>query len=172
MSKLNDILKNFPISPEDAKDLISRFEKIKEDQRAFLENNPGKFRSIEKIEAYIAEREEVGNKKKISSTKSTQTGFTSSLPEKSYSAIEATVSILKVFFWISIVAVFLIGAMATGFNLFFWVALLPASLLAVLAYAQIQLLEAFVNTAKNTSKTNALLDINNQILLELINKKK
>ena len=172
MPKLKDILQSFPISAEDANDLISRFETLKEDQRAFLENNPGKFRSIEKIEAYIAEREEGSKKKENPATESTQTDFTSSIPEKSYSAIEATVSILKVFFWIAVVVVFLIGGMVTGFNFFFWAAALPASLLALLVYAQIQLLEAFVNTAKNTNKTNTLLDINNQLLTELVKQKK
>lgn len=165
MSKLKLILESLSIPVEDANALLSRFESLREDQKEFLENNPGRFRSVEKIEAYISEREN-------SSNKNTLTGFNSSLPEKSYSAIEATVGILKVFFWIAVVVVFLIGGIVSGFNFFFWAAALPASLIALLVYAQIQLLEAFVNTAKNTNKTNTLLDINNQLLTELVKQKK
>ena len=167
MSKLRDHILTLPISGEEARELFLRIEKLSEGKRAFLENNPRMFNSLKDIDEYLKDRE---NSKDIENSKKDLFEMTSNIPEQSYSAIDSTIIITKIFFWLAFLIAFIGWGISTGFSGMFWATSLPISFLAMLVYAQIQLLEAFVNTAKNTNKTNLLIDINNQLLKELINK--
>ena len=79
---------------------------------------------------------------------------------KKYIAVEVVIGVLKMLFWIAL-TVFYLGlfVVAAEFNAdsLFIITGLTALVFFVISYAVIQLLEVFVDVAKNTNQTNLLL---------------
>lgn len=153
---LDKQLKEGKLSEERFNSLMNMHSRISQGQRDYLDNNFRLFKNIDKLEMFLkantAEVEEKLDTRSLNNiTSSTK------VARKSYGALEGAISILKVIFWLFLLASILVGGVATNFNFVFWISLIPISLLAILIYAQIQMLEAFKDTAENTNITNLLL---------------
>ena len=167
MSKFKDILQSFPVSYEEALILIKRFESLPEAARVFLESNPSKFKTIEEIQSYI-EEQKLKEKEGINPLTLKTNSF---ITEESYSTVSRAINVIKVAYWIFIVIIFFALGVSKGFSSDFWGEIIGSSFFALIVYVQILLMEVYVNTAKNTGKTNVLLDINNQLLQKLLKQK-
>lgn len=166
---LDKQLKEGKLSEERFNSLMLMHSGISQGQREYLDNNFSLFKNINKLEMFLKVNTVKVNlvevQEKLDTKSLDNITHSTKVARKSYEALEGAISILKVIFWLFLLASILVGGVATNFNFVFWISLIPISLLAILIYAQIQMLEAFKDTAENTNITNLLLK-------ELIDKKK
>lgn len=153
---LEDQYKQGKLSVEKYNSIKFLYDNISEGQKEYLDNNLNTFKKIDKLEMFLKANARNTNEKTVSDNY-VSTNNSIKVAKKSYHVIESSISVLKGVLWLFIIVAIVVGGFLTNFNFFFLISLIPVSLLALLLFAQIQMLEAFKDIAENTNITNLLL---------------